>query len=171
MKILFDSRDYYGETADDWEFEEEHFNSMIRGLITSYEKRYKTTVKYIAVAGKIQLWDGNRYGGAIVGKQQSVLSPFQNGNYDVSAIVDKYTNDIIIQGHHHDGTHEMKIEFLTPNKIKTQFPILHSTGTLDGDEAEKLASIHRTKVKFNKFCEGYYGTIENKGDNKNDANN
>lgn len=96
-----------------WDDEKHNFGYFMKDEIQRYEKRYNTTVLEVALCGRMGLWNGSPVGGRII-KNNDFLDM---GNVDsVDATVDKDAT-IVVNGHHHDGTHHMSYYFLTKNSM------------------------------------------------------
>lgn len=103
-------------SSDSWKDEKDYFFSMLDEEVTNYEKRYKTTIKGIALIGTVGVWTGKHKGGKVydIDNMKSILE------MDVDDIdVSLEDRAIVIGGHHHDGSHYMKIHFITDNKLKS----------------------------------------------------
>lgn len=98
-----------------WEEEKQYFNDCIYSLKKQYEKRYNTTVKEVVLCGKLGLWHSSPIGGKNVSETSFILDNM--GNVDNIEVNIEDNKTITILGHHHDGTHQMNIYFLTENKL------------------------------------------------------
>lgn len=98
-----------------WESEMEYFEEFLKENVKSFEKRFNTQVLEIALCGKVGLWNHSPIGGKVV----EDFNVFNLGNsvesIDVSVEDDR---TITVQGHHHDGTHNMGIYFITDSVLK-----------------------------------------------------
>ncbi len=102
--------------SDVWRTEKEDFLQHIKSKIDNYEKRYKTQVTEIAMAGTVGLWHGNPVGGKLVPANR--LEEIFNMDVDTIEVYALDNNEIEIEGCHHDGTHHMNLHLLTDNKKK-----------------------------------------------------
>lgn len=96
-----------------WEDEKAHFNDFVLSEKKKYETRYKTEVLEIAMCGKVGRWNGSFTGGKIVD-----FDDILQMNVDSITIELDDDDSILIKGHHHDGTHLMKLYFLTESNMK-----------------------------------------------------
>ena len=101
---------------DFWEDRKTEFEETINALIEKYEKRYKTTVEYIALAGKVGRWTGEYTGGKIVSDSSEILETFANCD-DITVKTDE--NGVIeLIGYHHDGRHTMNLYFISYSRAE-----------------------------------------------------
>jgi len=102
---------------DAWNDEKEYFIDFIKDEIAKYEKRYKTNVIGVALIGTVGLWTGNHFGGKVY--SVSSINTILNSNVDdIEVVIDRHSRVISIRFIHHDGTHRMKIYFITNGKLK-----------------------------------------------------
>lgn len=116
-----------------WEDEKDYFKSFLDEEIKKYEKRYNTTVEYIALAGRVGLWNGSPVGGRMIYRDENPLEYM--GDVDSIEISIGEDRVITLLGHHHDGTHEMHIYFITENKVKQ---LINDDGQWDYRDFEKI---------------------------------
>lgn len=99
------------------EMNRDELNWYIEKEISKYEKRYKTKIVGLLIAGKVGLWSGDKFGGKFVSPKQGVSSSM--GSCDVIELYkNKETNEYLLVGKHHDGTHQMKIYLVSESKAK-----------------------------------------------------
>lgn len=190
MKVLFDSEncyeakviegDYYviddysslteneeiDQSTIEWSqliYDEErnYFHQYLQEVIQAYEKRYKTFVYAIAIAGRVGLWNGSPIGGRFINSDQNPL------NYmgDVDAIdvkVDEEDGEIYLYGHHHDGTHIMQIYLMTENKLRKIAPDYLCYGESNYCHFERIYEECKP-LKFCNVAKEYYGNLKKKG--------
>lgn len=93
-----------------WEDEKAYFGSFLADAISAYEKRYRTTVEMIALAGSVGLWNGSPIGGKFLNTDDNPLEHM--GDVDDIDVYIADDHEVTLRGHHHDGTHRMCIYFL-----------------------------------------------------------
>lgn len=101
---------------DFWQSQKEQFEETIDELIQKYEKRYKATVEYIALAGTVGRWNGEYIGGKIVSDSSEILETFTNCD-DITV---QTNEDGVIEliGYHHDGRHTMNLYFISYSRAE-----------------------------------------------------
>lgn len=184
MKIIFDTNNYYegfNVKEDSWilgsyselssdsdvdtesirwsnfAYDEEkmYFMEFLEILIKNYEKRYRTSVDYLGLVGRVGLWNGNPVGGRII---KSTNNPIEfMGNVDIIDVVLDDNGLITIRGYHHDGIHLMNLYLLTENKLKKVAPDFLRYGEYGHLEMEKIHKELRP-LKAGKTGVGYYGS-------------
>lgn len=93
----------------------EDFMEMLGIQIERYEKRFRTTVESIALSGTLGFWDGRTVAGKLLSPKDNPLT--RMGEVEVKVeLLDNGTIQIL--GHHHDGTHRMKLYLLTKRMLR-----------------------------------------------------
>lgn len=101
---------------EEYDFLIDDFNGLINSEIKKYEKRYKSKVILVLVAGRLGLWNGNPFGGKLVHPSR-VLSTFSS--CDTIEIVKNTVNgELTLLGYHHDGTHNMKMYLISESRAE-----------------------------------------------------
>lgn len=156
MRFLRVFRSFGQETEEVQSFIEE-FWSMLLEAKNRHEVRYKTEVPQISVAGEVDLWDGARPGGTILDSDENLLSSLlHNGDYEFTISIDLGEKDqFVIELHHHDGVHEMRMEWMTPKKLERLAPNYLVEGIPTADEMEGLAIETRPFIRFEKWMSDY----------------
>ena len=131
-----------------WEDEKGYFNSFLQEAIQNYEKRYRTTVSEVVLAGTVGLWNGSPVGGRIVNMNHSILE--QLGDVDVTEVYADTDGAITLHGLHHDGMHRMQIYLLTERKFSAYMNHWHESPEFFEAicKQEKPLSIHMAKGYF-----------------------
>lgn len=119
-----------------YEDEKDYFMEMLRSLIEGYEKRYRTTVDYIALVGRVGLWNGSPIGGRILQVDDNPIEYM--GEVDNIEVTVDEDGLITINGYHHDGCHQMNLYILTKNKLKKVAPDFLNYGDYDYHEMERI---------------------------------
>lgn len=143
---------------DTYENEMSYFMSFMNAMIEAYEKRYRTTVVNIALAGRIGLWNENPIGGKIINATGNPLEHM--GRVDTVEVEVDEEGLITINGHHHDGTHRMNIFLLTENKLKKVSPNFLEYGEFDVEDIESIYE-KSAPLKMNNTGVGFYGAYKN----------
>src|SRR5690625_5049798 len=115
----------FGENEIEWShhlYEDElsYFFEFLNECINEYEKRYKTAIKHVAMAGHVGRWNGSPIGGRILSVDENPILHMG----DVDKIEVRVDDDgvITLYGYHHDGTHKMNLYLLSENKLKRVMP-------------------------------------------------
>lgn len=119
-----------------YEDEISYIQKLIEKSIRHYEKRYRTTVRYLGIVGRLGLWNGNPVGGRIIYRHQNPLQFM--GDVDRIEVTLDEDGLITILGHHHDGTHEMNLYVLTDNKLKKIAPNFFRYGESNYKDMERI---------------------------------
>lgn len=127
------------EWAEDiWDSEKEYFNDILEFEKDKFEKRYKTEVLELVLCGRIGLWNGSPVGGKLV----DFKNPISMGNVNSIDVTTEDDRTIVISGHHHDGTHNMCLYFLTASAMKRAgiFNTYQNSGAkyFDADDYEAI---------------------------------
>lgn len=152
MKVLYDS-DNYVDDSDAAYLDFEEIATKLDEIVQRYEKRYRTQVEYIALAGTVGTWKGNFFGGIAVDGVKDVFRPFNKCDTVRVHLTD---DDMIeIHGIHHDGVHRMKIYFITAGKRRALNLPTNSTDWY----VEELAKIAKycSALKADRPFKEYFG--------------
>lgn len=114
--VIFDSDEYsedYYIAEDEMEYVKEELNS----LLDRFEKRYRTAVEEVVLAGTVGTWRGRFPGGTRIGNNfDEVFSKFSN-YYRIVIRVNE-NNELELQLYHHDGVHYMNVYFITESRAE-----------------------------------------------------
>lgn len=121
----------------EWEAQREEFQMFLDEKIKKYEKQYKTLVSAIALVGQVGRWNGNFIGGRFIPLNDDPLDYMGD---DIEDIEVKIADDgeILIYGHHHDGTHIMSIYLLTERMLERIAPNYLQYGEYSYTEMERI---------------------------------
>lgn len=132
---------YYMETEDT--------NTLLFSLVENYEKRYKTSVRFIALLAKRASHYGAIGGNGATGYSlKETETPFEDWFHNADELELSIKGDRTIQGarYDHDGTDYFTLAFITENMIEKQGGSAFQEGyTYEEDVAEEL--INKGKVK------------------------
>lgn len=101
----------YSESG--WSDEKEYFTSFLEKCKEAYKKKFNKPVAQMVLAGKLGLWNGSPIGGKLIDLNNSPLEAM--GNCDTVELEVDSNGEVTVLGHHHDGTHRMKIYLFSHN--------------------------------------------------------
>ncbi|QST02177.1 hypothetical protein IMZ31_22250 (plasmid) [Pontibacillus sp. ALD_SL1] len=140
-----------------WNDEKNYFASYLNNEIERYEKRYRTEVTHIALAGRVGVWNGPFYGGRIIDAETNPLECMGDVD-DTEVDIDPDSKLVTLLGHHHDGTHRMNLYFLTEHKGKKYFSNFgEDPKDAAPEEFERLIK-EAKPLKHSKEGEGYFNS-------------
>lgn len=153
MTNIFDSRELHEEDEYLAEQAVHDVEVTLNDLQERFERRYKTGVTAVALAGYVGTWRGQFPGGITIGDHASnVFRPFNNCEIRVE-IGD--AGQLKIIGTHHDGQHVMNLHFITEGKRK-RLGLPHDPATWLTEDFEKLLD-RGAPVKVDKEFKRHYG--------------
>lgn len=140
-----------------WEDEKDYFKEYLTKAIESHESRYGTTIKEVVLCGRMGLWNSSPIGGKVIKDLNALDLGSSIETIEVGIDEDR---TVVIKGHHHDGTHNMGIYFLTDAVLKEAGYAAHyeqdGASALDYGFYEKLYEI-RQPLKMSKSDLVEYG--------------
>jgi hypothetical protein len=116
----------YSESG--WDDEKVYFMEYLEAQIKAYEKRFHTTVKKVAMAGRVGRWNGTFVGGKFIELSANPLE--EMGKVDDIKVQVTEEELIQVSGYHHDGTNRMNLYFLTARMLRK----MNSAGHYGYDE-------------------------------------
>lgn len=129
-----------------WDSECEYFKDFLKESVKSFEKRYNTEVLEIALCGKVGLWNRSPIGGKIV-EDFNVFN--FGGSLDSIDVYVEEDYSINIQGHHHDGSHNMGIYFITNSVLKdTGYKGAYEREGISALDADFFESLYEKRKPF-----------------------
>lgn len=124
-----------------WEDEKNYFSELLNGAISAHEKRYGTDIVHIALAGKVGLWNRTPIGGRLLKADANPIDYI--GQVDAISVVQEDDGVITINGHHHDGTHRMRVYLLSENMLNKINP--NWDNDYSGLGADDFKTIYETR--------------------------
>jgi hypothetical protein len=117
------AREYFFNDEFAWEVDKEDWDLNILPMI-----KEQTVNDIVILSGSIGLWHGNYSGGKVVDVNDLLDSM---GDVDVVELhCDKNTDQLYLEGHHHDGTHSMYL-YTIPKEQDKQLEFLNALGVIE----------------------------------------
>lgn len=141
--VIFDSERFMDDTGD-WEIVDVAIDEVVQSL-EKFRERFEmrhNTIVCIVLAGLVGTWRGTFRGGKVVSSFREIFQVFSGCHFVKMFVEDK---EICIEGAHHDGTHRMKLYFITENK-KRRMKLPQNIDNWTPEDFEKIAEMPATRV-------------------------
>lgn len=133
-----------------WSDESAYFMEFMKKALENFEKKQRRKVRMLALVGQVGTWQGSRTGGKLFHTDMNPLT--EMGSVDS---VEVYLSDegiIELRGHHHDGTHRMKLYVVTAKEYSS---LMKEYGG-DGDPDLYKYLDEKGTLLLSDYAEGYF---------------